>query len=71
MPIDVRSELRRPISLALLGMAVVGWLLFIVVDFTVGAVGPVDPHWLFLAGSVGAAVAVLRSSSRRAAVTAA
>lgn len=46
------------------------WLLFILVDFTVGAVGPVDPHWLFLAGSVGAAVAVLRSS-RRAGATAA
>lgn len=31
------------------------WLVFIVLDFTVGAVGPVDPHWLYLAGAIGLA----------------
>ena len=41
----------------------VAWLVFIVLDFSVGAVGPVDPHWLFLAGAVGFAVHVLRSES--------
>ncbi|WP_210506234.1 hypothetical protein [Naasia sp. SYSU D00057] len=40
----------------------VALLVFIVVDFTVGAVGPVDPHWLFLAASAGAAVAGLRAA---------
>jgi hypothetical protein len=35
--------------------------LFLLLDLTVGAVGPVDPHWLFLAGSVGLAVLVLRA----------
>ncbi|GAB7191900.1 hypothetical protein NUM3379_26080 [Kineococcus sp. NUM-3379] len=37
------------------------WLVFLVVDFTVGAVGPVDPHWLFLAGALGLAHHVLRA----------
>lgn len=46
------------------------WLAFILVDFTVGAVGPVDPHWLFLAGSTGAALSVLRRSRTAAAPTA-
>ena len=32
------------------------WLAFLVVDFGVGRVGPVDPHWLFLAGAVGLAL---------------
>jgi hypothetical protein len=32
------------------------WLAFLVVDFGVGRVGPVDPHWLFLAGAVGFAL---------------
>ncbi len=31
------------------------WLLFIVLDFTIGSVGPVDPHWLYFAGAVGLA----------------
>jgi hypothetical protein len=36
------------------------WLL----DLAVGGVGPVDPHWLFLAGSIGLAVSVLRAGDR-------
>jgi hypothetical protein len=36
------------------------WLVFILLDFSIGAVGPVDPHWLFLAGAVGLAVHLLR-----------
>ena len=36
------------------------WLLFIVWDFTIGAVGPVDPHWLYLAGAVGLAAHLVR-----------
>jgi hypothetical protein len=38
--------------------------LFLVLDLAVGAVGPVDPHWLFLAGSVGLAVTVLRAGDQ-------
>ena len=45
--------------------AAVAWLVFIVLDFTVGAVGPLDPHWLFLAGAVGLAVHVLRTEAPR------
>lgn len=36
------------------------WLAFIVLDFTIGAVGPVDPHWLYLLGAVGLAFHVLK-----------
>ncbi len=36
------------------------WLVFILIDFSVGAVGPVDPHWLWLAGALGLAVHVAR-----------
>ena len=36
------------------------WMLFIVWDFTIGAVGPVDPHWLYLAGAVGLAAHLVR-----------
>lgn len=32
------------------------WLAFLVLDFGVGRVGPVDPHWLFLAGAIGFAL---------------
>ncbi len=32
------------------------WLVFLLIDFSVGAVGPVDPHWLWLAGALGLAV---------------
>lgn len=39
--------------------------LFWVLDLAVGAVGPVDPHWLFLAASTGIAVAVLRAGDQR------
>jgi hypothetical protein len=39
------------------------WLAFIVLDFSVGAVGPVDPHWLWLAGALGLAVHIARSGS--------
>jgi hypothetical protein len=38
--------------------------LFWVLDLAVGAVGPVDPHWLFLAASTGLAVAVLRAGDQ-------
>lgn len=31
------------------------WLVFIVLDFSIGAVGPIDPHWLYFAGAVGLA----------------
>ncbi|MGY1770280.1 hypothetical protein [Blastococcus sp. SYSU D00813] len=31
------------------------WLVFVLLDFSVGAVGPVDPHWLWLAGALGLA----------------
>jgi len=31
------------------------WLAFILLDFSIGAVGPVDPHWLWLAGALGLA----------------
>lgn len=36
------------------------WLAFIVLDFSIGGVGPVDPHVLYLAGAVGLAVHLLR-----------
>ncbi len=36
------------------------WLAFLLLDFSVGAVGPVDPHWLFLAGAVGLAAHIAR-----------
>ncbi len=36
------------------------WLVFLVLDFAVRPGGPVDPHWLFLAGAVGLAAHVLR-----------
>ena len=40
------------------------WLAFIVLDFTIGAVGPVDPHWLYLLGAVGLANHVLKDKGR-------
>ena len=40
------------------------WLVFIVLDFTIGAVGPVDPHWLYLLGAVGLAHHVTKDSGR-------
>jgi len=40
------------------------WLSFIVVDFSIGAVGPVDPHWLYLAGAVGLAHHIVRDRGR-------
>ena len=40
------------------------WLLFIVLDFSIGAVGPVDPHWLYFAGAVGLAHHLLRDGGR-------
>ncbi|GAA0803605.1 hypothetical protein [Spirilliplanes yamanashiensis] len=43
----------------------VAYGLFWVLDLAVGAVGPVDPHWLFLAASTGIAVAVLRAGDQR------
>jgi hypothetical protein len=40
------------------------WLLFIVLDFSIGAVGPVDPHWLYLLGAAGLAHHVLKDGGR-------
>jgi hypothetical protein len=40
------------------------WLVFILLDFSVGGVGPVDPHWLYLAGAVGLAVHIGRDGGR-------
>jgi hypothetical protein len=40
------------------------WLLFIVLDFSIGSVGPVDPHWLYFAGAVGLAHHVTRDRAR-------
>jgi hypothetical protein len=40
------------------------WLAFIVLDFSIGAIGPVDPHWLYLAGAVGLAHHVTRDGGR-------
>jgi hypothetical protein len=39
------------------------FLAFLVVDFGLRNAGPVDAHWLFIAGSVGAALAILRRDS--------
>lgn len=36
------------------------WLLFLVLDFGVGSVGPVDPHWLYLLGAIGLARHLLK-----------
>ena len=43
------------------------WLVFILIDFSVGAVGPVDPHWLWLAGALGLAVHIARAGDAPAA----
>ena len=40
------------------------WLAFILLDFSIGSVGPVDPHWLFLAGAVGLAAQLTRAGAR-------
>lgn len=40
------------------------WLVFILLDFTIRAVGPVDPHWLYLAGAVGLAHHITRDGAR-------
>lgn len=40
------------------------WLAFILLDFTIGAVGPVDPHWLYLIGAVGLAHHIARDGAR-------
>jgi hypothetical protein len=40
------------------------WLVFILLDFSVGGVGPLDPHWLYLAGAVGFAAHVLGRGRR-------
>lgn len=40
------------------------WLVFIVVDFAVGPVGPVDPHWLYFGGAVGLAAHMLQGGGR-------
>ncbi len=44
----------------------VTWGAFLVLDFGAqGATGPVDPHWLFLAGAVGVAARLLRTDDAR------
>jgi hypothetical protein len=40
-------------------------LLFLVLDFGGFPTGPVDPHWLFVAASLGVAVAVARRTDRQ------
>lgn len=40
------------------------WLAFILLDFSIGAVGPVDPHWLYFAGAVGLAHHITRDRGR-------
>ena len=40
-------------------------LLFLVLDFGGFPIGPVDPHWLFVAASLGVAVAVARRTDRQ------
>jgi hypothetical protein len=40
----------------------VALLAFIVIDFGTGPVGPIDPHWLFLAAAIGVAHRVLKAS---------
>lgn len=40
------------------------WLVFILLDFSIGSVGPVDPHWLYLLGAVGFAVHLGRDGGR-------
>lgn len=42
----------------------VSWLAFVLLDFGIGAVGPVDPHWLYFAGAVGLAVHLGRGGGR-------
>jgi hypothetical protein len=41
------------------------FLLFLVLDFGGFPTGPVDPHWLFVAASLGVAVAVFRRTDRQ------
>jgi hypothetical protein len=40
------------------------WLMFILLDFSIGSVGPVDPHWLYFAGAVGLAAHLVRDRGR-------
>ena len=40
----------------------VALLAFLVIDFGTGPVGPIDPHWLYLAAAIGVAHRVLTSS---------
>ncbi len=42
------------------------WLVFILIDFSVGPVGPVDPHWLWLIGAFGLAAHIARHGVRPA-----
>jgi len=37
------------------------FLVFILLDFSIGAVGPVDPHWLYFAGALGLATHIVRN----------
>lgn len=40
------------------------WLLFLVLDFGVGSLGPVDPHWLYVIGAIGLARHLLQDRAR-------
>lgn len=42
------------------------WLVFIAIDFSVGPVGQVDPHWLWLIGAFGLAAHIARHGLRAA-----
>jgi uncharacterized protein (UPF0548 family) len=37
------------------------FLVFILLDFSIGAVGPVDPHWLYFAGALGLTTHIVRN----------
>jgi hypothetical protein len=45
--------------------APVCWALFLPLDLLAAGAGPVDPHWLFLAGAVGVALAGRRAAEKR------
>jgi hypothetical protein len=41
------------------------WALFLPLDLLAAGAGPVDPHWLFLAGAVGIALAGRAAAEKR------
>jgi hypothetical protein len=77
LPVGIAFMLGAPLGLLILTISslikapfarwiAVVWLAFIVFDFGFGAVGPVEPHWLYFAGAVGLAMH-LQASRRPAA----